>query len=103
MLTRDTTLINCGIHLWEVFVQISPADMDARDCNGENALFYATRGRDLHVIEALLAAGVAVVTNHYGVNILSQVRGHSLSDRPKSHTHNTQTHTHTHAHRAVWL
>ena len=47
-------------------------DVNAGDCNGENVLFYATRGRSMEIITMLLEHGVDVCINNYGVNILSQ-------------------------------
>ena len=47
-------------------------DINAADCNGENVLFYATRGRSTEIISMLLEHGVDVCINNYGVNILSQ-------------------------------
>ena len=50
---------------WEI-------DINARDCNGENVLFYAIRGRSMEIITTLLEHGANVCNNKYGVNILSQ-------------------------------
>ncbi len=47
-------------------------DPAARDCNGENVLFYATRARCMEIINILLTEGIPVCQNNYGINVLSQ-------------------------------
>ncbi len=63
------------IHILELITKHADewsVNLNALDCNGENVLFYATRGRSVEIISMLLEQDVEVCNNNYGVNILSQ-------------------------------
>ena len=47
-------------------------DINERDNNGENSLFYAVRSQRLDVVKNLLNRGVEIVNNVNGINVLAQ-------------------------------
>ena len=52
--------------------EFTATDVNQVDSHGENALFYASRGKNWPIVQLLLKHGAKFKSNKYGVNILSK-------------------------------
>ncbi len=64
-----------NLEILEFFLQNASTlglPVNAKDGNGENALFYSARADNLKAVKLLLEYGMKIINNNYGMNILSQ-------------------------------